>query len=105
MNDAFVKFERESVDFQNLLDSIRRENADLKHKVVEQAQWIDLLEERKASSSDMPVRFYPPGSPCERESIGFSLLAIEVDVHKPPAAYYLIEFNFMKSNSDRKAAE
>ena len=78
LNDTVARFERESAEYQLLLDSIRTENAELKHSLEEKAQWIDVLEEKSRTCSEMHTRLNAPRSPCERESIGYSLLSIEV---------------------------
>lgn len=78
LKDTVAWFERESAEYQLLLDSIRTENAELKHSLEEKAQWIDVLEEKSRTCSEMHTRLNAPRSPCERESIGYSLLSIEV---------------------------
>lgn len=78
LNETVARFERESAEYQLLLDSIRTENAELKHSLDEKAQWIDVLEEKSRTCSEMHARLNAPRSPCERESIGYSLLSIEV---------------------------
>lgn len=78
LNETVVRFERESAEYQLLLDSIRTENVELKHALEEKTQWIDVLEEKNRSCSELHTRFNAPRSPCERESIGFSLLSMEV---------------------------
>ena len=78
LNDTVARFERESAEYQLLLDSIRTENVELKHALEEKAQWIDVLEEKSRTCSELHARLNAPRSPCERESIGFSLLSMEV---------------------------
>lgn len=78
LNETVARFERESAQYQLLLDSIRTENVELKHALEEKAQWIDVLEEKSRSCSELHARFSAPRSPCERESIGYSLLSMEV---------------------------
>lgn len=78
LSEAIAKFDRESADMQLLLDSIRTENVEIKHALDEKMQWIEVLEERKQTCSEMHVRSFAPKSPSERDSIGFSLLSIEV---------------------------
>ena len=82
MNGATTRFERESSDLQLLLDSIRTENMELKHTVEEKTHWIEVLEERSRTQSEMYGRPRTPGSPDEKESIGFSLLSMEVCLFK-----------------------
>ncbi|XP_046458153.1 COP1-interactive protein 1-like isoform X4 [Daphnia pulex] len=79
LNDSVARFEKESAEYQLLLDSIRTENAELKHSLEEKAQWIDVLEEKSRTCSEMHARLNAPRSPCERESIGYSLLSIETE--------------------------
>ncbi|XP_032783508.2 early endosome antigen 1 isoform X3 [Daphnia magna] len=79
LNETVARFERESAEYQLLLDSIRTENAELKHSLEEKVQWIDVLEEKSRTCSEMHARLNAPGSPCERESIGYSLLSIEAE--------------------------
>ncbi|XP_057368948.2 golgin subfamily A member 4-like isoform X2 [Daphnia carinata] len=79
LNETVARFERESAEYQLLLDSIRTENAELKHSLEEKAQWIDVLEEKSRTCSEMHARLNAPRSPCERESIGYSLLSIEAE--------------------------
>nr|CAH0104580.1 unnamed protein product [Daphnia galeata] len=79
LNDTVARFERESAEYQLLLDSIRTENAELKHSLEEKSQWIDVLEEKSRTCSEMHTRLNAPRSPCERESIGYSLLSIETE--------------------------
>lgn len=79
LNEAAARFQRETAGFQLQLDSARIENAQLKHVLDEKKQWIDVLEEKSRSLNDMHSRAnMVPKSPGERESIGFSLLSIEV---------------------------
>lgn len=73
-----ARFERESAELQLILDSIRTENVELKHTLEEKSQWIDVLEERTRACTEMHVRSNAPKSPCENESIGYSLLSLEV---------------------------
>ena len=61
------------------MDSARIENVQLKHVLEEKKQWIDVLEEKNRTCHEMHTRVNMiPKSPGERESIGFSLLSIEV---------------------------
>lgn len=82
MKDAVARFEQESGELRRMLDSTRTDNTELKHALEEKAKWIDVLEERNRASSEQCVHFEAPRSPCEKESIGFSLLSIEVPVFK-----------------------
>jgi hypothetical protein len=56
LKDTVAWFERESAEYQLLLDSIRTENAELKHSLEEKAQWIDVLEEKSRTCSEMHTR-------------------------------------------------
>lgn len=78
LNEAVAKFDRESAEMQLLLDSIRTENVEIKHSLDEKMQWIEVLEEKNQMCSETHARSFVPKSPCERDSIGFSLLSIEV---------------------------
>jgi len=79
LNEAAARFQRETAGFQLQLDSARIENVQLKHVLDEKKQWIEVLEEKSRSYHDMHLQANTvPKSPGERESIGFSLLSIEV---------------------------
>ncbi len=93
MNDALARFERESAEFQLLLDSIRTENVELKHTLEEKSQWIDVLEERTRACTEMHVRSNAPKSPSENESIGYSLLSLEVMFQKKVVLVILSKFD------------
>jgi hypothetical protein len=74
-----ARFEKGSSEYQLLLDSSRTENAELKQLLEEKALWIDDLEEKSRTFSEMHARLNAPRFPCENESIGYnSLLSIEV---------------------------
>lgn len=74
-----ARFEKESAEYQLLLDSSRTENAELKQLLEEKALWIDDLEEKSRTFSEMHARLNAHRIPCENESIGYnSLLSIEV---------------------------
>jgi hypothetical protein len=73
-----ARFEKESAEYQLLLDTSRTENAELKQSLEEKALWIDVLEEKSRTCSEMHARLNAPRFPCENESIGYSLLSIEV---------------------------
>lgn len=79
LNESTARFQRDMADVRLLLESVQMENVDLKRLLEEKKQWIDVLQEEK-NSCDCQSRV-PEAPSTERESIGFSLLSIEVVFH------------------------